>query len=76
MVILNLHLAVKSSTQQQINIKCQSQPTNTIDLASSKSIPKYSWHSPSVFASPISTSGSRRNFANFDYNYFQPALIN
>ena len=68
MFSLNFYLAGQSSTQQQINIKFQSQPTILIDLAPSKSIPKYTWHSPSIFASPISSSGSRHNFANLDYN--------
>ena len=47
---------------------------NALDLASSESNPKYSRHSPSIFASPISQSGSRRNFSNIDYNSNQLTL--
>ena len=68
---LSFYLAGQPSNQQQFNNQKPVPAHNTIDLASSKSIPKYTRHSPSLFAFPISSSGSRRNFDNLDYKSFQ-----
>ena len=71
--MFNLNLRLSRQTfnstinQQQIPVPAH----NALDLASSKSKPKYSRHSPSIFAFPISQSGSHLHFANLDYNSIQ-----